>query len=536
MHARRTIKRRAVYAAWMMAAHLNGSAHAAAPDPAPRVRLDTGDLAGAVQHGVESFLGVPYAAPPVGPWRWRPPQPVRPWSGVRSADGFGNDCMQLRQRAGNGRATPAEDCLYLNVWRPAARPAGSRLPVLVWIYGGGFVVGGASEPLQDGATFAREGLVVVSFNYRLGRFGFFGFPALTREHPAEPQGNYGFMDQIAALEWVRRHIAAFGGDPRRVTVMGESAGGESIAALLAAPPARGLFQRVILQSSGARTALTGIRRLKQDLPGLPSAETLGRNFATSLGIQGEGAAALQQLRSLPAAAIAAGVDGTALRTGSAATTYGGPLLDGRIVPEEPRAAYLAGRTSPVDVLCGATNADLGKVDADSKDDLFERFGARRAAAIAAYDPRGDAPLERLQIEVGGDQLMVEPARELAVAAAARGLPAYEYRFSYVAQTKRDIWRRGAPHGSDVPYAFDTLSLLEWPAGPDGEETARLFHRYLAQFALTGAPNGTDLPEWPRYSASADVLLVFADGVVLAEPDPWRERLNLVQDAHLDVQP
>jgi para-nitrobenzyl esterase len=519
----------------MMAIHLHGTALAAAPEAQPRVRVETGRLTGAVEDGVESFLGIPYAAPPVGPWRWRPPQPTRPWRGVRSAQAFGNDCMQLRQRPGNGRANPAEDCLYLNVWRPVARPAEIRLPVLVWIYGGGFVVGGASEPLQDGASFARQGLIVVSFNYRLGRFGFFGFPALTHEHPDEPHGNYGFMDQIAALAWVRRNIADFGGDPGRVTVMGDSAGGESIVALLAAPPARGLFQRVILQSSGARTALAGIRGLGRDLPGLPSAETLGGNFAASVGIRGEGTAALKQLRSLPAAAIAAGVDGTALRTGSAATTYGGPLLDGRIVTEEPRAAYLAGRTPPVAVLCGATDADLGKVDAVAKDDLFGHFGARRDAAIAAYDPLGSAPLELLQVEVGGDQLMVEPARELAVAAAARGLSAYEYRFSYVAAAKRETWRRGAPHGSDVPYAFDTLSRLEWPADPDGEEAARLLHRYLAQFALTGDPNVTGLPEWPRYAASADVLLEFApDGRVVAHRDPWRERLDVVRGARFGV--
>jgi para-nitrobenzyl esterase len=526
-----------VFAVWVLAAFLHGTAHAAAPESEPHVRVETGNLLGALQDGVEAFLGIPYAAPPLGPRRWRPPQPAERWPGVRSAQAFGDDCMQLRQRPGNGRATPAEDCLYLNVWRPAARPAGQRLAVLVWIYGGAFVVGGASEPLQDGATFARQGLIVVSFNYRLGRFGFFGFPALTRDHPDEPHGNYGFMDQIAALTWVRRNIAAFGGDPSRVTVMGESAGGESIVALLAAPPARGLFQRAILQSSGARTALTGIRRLGRDLPGLPSAETLGRNFAASVGIHGDGAAAVTQLRSLPAAAIAAGVDGTALRTGSAATTYGGPLLDGRIVVEPPLAAYVAGRTPPIGVLCGATDADLGKVDAGSKDDLFERFGPRRTAAIAAYDPRGDAPLELLEVEVGGDQLMVEPARQLAAGAAARGVAAYEYRFSFVAAAKRDTWRRGAPHGSDVPYAFDTVSRLEWPAGPDGEETARLLQRFFVQFALTGDPNGEGLPAWPRYSASADVLLEFAaDGGVVTHRDPWRERLDLVQGAHLGVQP
>jgi para-nitrobenzyl esterase len=188
------------------------------------------------------------------------------------------------------------------------------------------------------------------------------------------------------------------------------------------------------------------------------------------------------------------------------------------------------------VLCGATDADLGRVNADSKDDLFARFGARRAAALAAYDPLGLAPLELLQVEVGGDQLMVEPARELAAVAAARGLPVYQYRFSYVAEAKRDTWRRGAPHGTDVPYAFDTLARLEWPADPAGEETARLFHRYLAQFALTGDPNGSGLPQWPRYSASADVLLDFAAGGAAAQRDPWRERLDVVRGARLGVEP
>ena len=501
---------------------------------APRVATDAGLLQGAAADGIESFKGIPFAVPPVGALRWRPPQPAPHWAGVRDAVGFGSDCMQLRQRPGNGQTTPSEDCLFVNVWRPAAR-SGARLPVLVWIYGGAFIAGGSSEPRQDGTPFAVQGLVFVSFNYRLGRFGFFGFPALTREHPDETHGNYGYMDQIAALAWVKRNIAAFGGDPHHVTVMGESAGGESLVALLAAPQARDLFHQVILQSSGARTALTGIRNLSTDRPGLPSAESLGRNFAASLGIEGEGPEALARLRALPAEQIAAGVSGSALRDGSLDATYGGPLLDGRIVTEEPRAAYLAGRTPAVAVLCGATNADLGQVDAASKDALFERFGERRAAAIAAYDPQGDAPLSILQAEVGADQLMVEPARALAAAAAGRGLAAYEYRFSYVSPAKREIWKRGAPHGSDVPFAFDSVAQ---GGGADAADTAlaHLVNRFFAQFARTGDPNGEGLPHWPRYTKAGLLINFTASGEAVAGPDPWAARLDVVSGADLGARP
>jgi para-nitrobenzyl esterase len=501
---------------------------------APRAVTEAGTLQGAVADGVESFKGIAFAASPVGALRWRPPQPAPHWAGVREALDFGGDCMQLRQRPGNGQTTPSEDCLFVNVWRPAAS-SGARLPVLVWIYGGAFVAGGSSEPRQDGTPFAAQGLVFVSFNYRLGRFGFFGFPALTREHPDEAHGNYGFMDQIAALAWVRRNITAFGGDPRHVTVMGESAGGESLVALLAARQARGLFQQVILQSSGARTALTGIRSLSTDRPGLPSAESLGRNFAASLGIPGDGPEALARLRALPAAQIAAGVSSSALRDGSLDATYGGPLLDGRIVTQEPRAMYLAGRTPPVAVLCGATNADLGQVDAASKDALFERFGERRAAAVAAYDPQGDVPLSILKNTVGADQMMVEPARALAAAAAARGLTAYEYRFSYVAPARRAVWTNGAPHGSDVPFAFDSVSRGGDATAAD-IAVAHMVNRFFAQFARTGDPNGANLAHWPRYSAAGLLMNFTAAGEAVAGPDPWAPRLDVVRGADLGTKP
>ena len=231
------------------------------------VKLDSGRVKGATAEGVTSFKGIPYAAAPVGPLRWRAPQPVTPWHGVRAATSYGADCAQspFPGDAAPLGVTPAEDCLYANVWVPAAAPR-HRMAVMVWIYGGGFVNGGSSPAVYDGSSFARRGVVLVSFNYRVGRFGFFAHPALSKEHPEEPHGNYGYLDQIAALRWVKRNAAAFGGDPDNVTVFGESAGGGSVHMLLSSPLAKGLFQKAIIESGGGRTTLTAPRSLKVCLP------------------------------------------------------------------------------------------------------------------------------------------------------------------------------------------------------------------------------------------------------------------------------
>jgi para-nitrobenzyl esterase len=245
-----------------------------------------------VEDGVVSFKGIPYAAPPVGALRWRPPQPMAPWTGVRQAAEFGANCMQGRFGPPQARASQAppswEDCLFLNVWRPANAAAGARLPVMVWIHGGGFTGGSGSSPNTAGTQFAKQGVVLVTFNYRLGRFGFFAFPALSREHPEELKGNYAYMDQIAALKWVQRNIAAFGGDPKNVTIFGFSAGGVSVHSLLASPLARGLFHKVIVQSGGSRDSVLTARPMREDGvdPNYPvSAETIGIEFARSMGIE-----------------------------------------------------------------------------------------------------------------------------------------------------------------------------------------------------------------------------------------------------------
>ena len=267
-----------------------------------QVTVASGMLEGSVESGVSSFKGIPYAAPPVGDLPWRPPQPVTPWAGVRSATAYGSDCAQLPfpGDAAPLGTPPAEDCLVLNVWRPAERPA-EKLPVMVWIYGGGFVNGGSSPAVYDGSPFARRGVVFVSFNYRLGRFGFFGHPALAKESPSGPLGNYGYMDQIAALRWVQANIAAFGGDPGNVTAFGESAGGGSVLMLLTSPRAKGLFHRAIIESGGGRDGLFPTRFLTTAGPGgHPSAESVGLEFAKADGITGDDAAALAALRALPA--------------------------------------------------------------------------------------------------------------------------------------------------------------------------------------------------------------------------------------------
>ena len=264
-------------------ASAGGVARAQAP---ALVRVDGGELQGVVDDGVVSFKGIPFAAPPVGELRWRPPQAAAPWTGVRQAAEYGADCMQGRfgpppAAGAPAPRVPSEDCLFLHVWRPAGAAA-RRLPVMVWIHGGGFVGGSGALSGVAGAPFAKQGVVLVTINYRLGRFGFFAFPALSRERPDETKGNYAYMDQIAALQWVKRNIAIFGGDPGNVTIFGFSAGGVSVHSLLASPQARGLFHKAIAQSGGSRDSVLTARPMREDGvdPNYPvSAETIGRTFA-----------------------------------------------------------------------------------------------------------------------------------------------------------------------------------------------------------------------------------------------------------------
>ena len=502
--------------------------------PPDEVTIDTGALKGVIDEGTISFKGIPYAAPPVGDLRWQPPQPAAEWSGLREAFEYAPDCKQLPFP---GDAAPlgvesAEDCLYTNVWRPAEQ-AGEKLPVMVWFYGGGFVNGGSSPAVYDGSAFAEEGVILVSFNYRLGRFGFFAHPALTRENPEGLHGNYAYMDQIAALKWVQRNIAAFGGDPDNVTIFGESAGGGSVLTMMTSPLAKGLFQKAIIESGGGRAGLFSPRYLNRpNDDGNPSAEEVGLRFAESVGIKGEDAAALDALRQLPADAVVAGLNMATMGT----PTYAGPMIDGKVVVGTPAAAYAAGRGAEVPLIMGANSQDFGFPRGRTIDELIAPFGEDREKARAIYDPNDTGAVFQVGAKISADQMMVEPARDMVRLMSSLEKPAYEYRFSYVAMSLREKWK-GAPHATEIPFVFNTVQARYGKElTPADAAIALVMNNYWVNFAKRGDPNGEGLPEWPRYSAEKDILLDFATDGPIAVPDPWKERLDLVEALAHRTQP
>jgi para-nitrobenzyl esterase len=423
------------------------------------VTIDTGVLRGSEADGVVSFKGIPFAAPPVGALRWRAPQPAARWRGERDATRYGHDCMQqpFPSDAAPLGTPPAEDCLYANIWKPAG--ARAKLPVMVWIYGGGFVNGGSSPPTYAGAALAKQGIMVVSFNYRVGRFGIFAHPQLTRADPDKGLlANYGYMDQLAALQWVRRNVAAFGGDPRQVTIIGESAGGMSVHTLMTSPMARGLFQRAVIQSGGSGGTMGAT---------VSSAEAIGVAFAQSKGIAPDDPGALAKLRALSAEQVTDGLNlASIFSPTSGPRTFGSPVVDGRIAVD-PLTAYRAGSFSRVPVMIGATSDDIG----------------------------------------GPTGAMIGGARSMAALLAARGVPTYYYRFSYVANAARTAETKGAGHATDIPFFFDTAAIkYGGQTTATDRAAARTASAYLVNFVKSGDPNGAGLVRWPAYAAGGRAML------------------------------
>ncbi|HEY2708098.1 MAG TPA: carboxylesterase family protein [Caulobacteraceae bacterium] len=481
-----------------------GSA-AAAP-----VMTDAGALQGVSAGPLTTYKGVPFAAPPVGALRWREPQPVPPWEGVRRADAFAPACMQTGVSM-PGEAPPAvsEDCLYLNIWTPA-KSSRARLPVMVWIPGGGFTNGSAAMPLYWGDRLARKGVIVVTVAYRLGPLGFLAHPELTRESSHGASGNYGLMDQIAALRWVKRNIGGFGGDPMRVTVAGQSAGSNSVSLLLASPLAKGLFQRAIGESGGVLEPLQIAPAYR-----LANAERDGEAYAASLG-----AHSIADLRGLPAADL--------LKGGAAAVSH--PIVEPYVLPAPPYDAFAAGSQSDVPTLIGFNAeeprafSDISKVGAAnfmSDAPAWWPPPLRSPALLATFPHATDEEARQSRVDLETALRYGWDVWAWARLQASRGKGAvYVYRFDqrppFPADSVYANW--GAAHFVELWYVFDHLDQQPWRWSSADRRLADMISSYWTNFVKRGDPNGPGLPTWPTFTPQRSQIL-YLDDPVKADPFP-----------------
>jgi para-nitrobenzyl esterase len=490
-----------------LAAALLALSLTSAPISAQTLTLKSGIVRGQTAHGVSAFLGIPYAAAPMKVNRWRAPQPVAAWKGVRDATHYGHDCAQepFALDSAPSRVPFSEDCLFLNVWKPAIATKGAKLPIMVWVHGGGFVNGGTSPEIYNGENFARDGVVLVSLNYRLGRYGFFAHPALMAEGVG---ANFGFLDQIAALKWVQANAAAIGGDASNVTVFGESAGGMSMHMLLQAPAARGLFHKVIIESGGGRALLRS--------------PTMAKAAQAGLALAPHATAA--ELRALPESLVT----GDLSMAKMAHDSYAGPMQDGVTFLGYPNEAIPAGLYANVPVMVGANSADAFPFVTD-KDKLFAAYGKDEAEARKLYDADGKTPGIIVATRSGADASFIEPARLVARGLAKRGQPVYLYRFAHNG-SKFGLLLGGAPHASELSYVFNTeKAQRDGINAPQDGAVASLTHRYWVNFAKYGKPDGDGTsPAWPAATADdTKVQLISSDGAAHVE-DPVRASVDFTQ--------
>lgn len=491
-------------------------------------RTKSGIVEGAIsdEGKVLSFKGIPYAAPPVGLLRWKPPQPVASWAGVRKATEFGPRCMQTRVYDDMifHDAGPSEDCLYLNVWVP--EPHAQALPVMVWIYGGGFMAGATSEPRQDGANLTKKGVIVVSMNYRLGIFGFFSLPGLTKESDHAASGNYGLMDQLAALQWVHDNITAFGGDPANVTIFGESAGSSSVSALMASPLAKGLFRRAIGESG----AIFGsVRPMKTRAETEKADEEFGKLI---------GADSLDALRAKPGGELLE----AAAKKGAPKF---GPNVDGYFLPESVEAIFSAGKQSHVSLLAG-WNLDEGSYHSifEKEDPTPENFASR---VRALYGPSADAILrlypattvaevKRAAQDLAGDRFTAFTTwKWLEMQLKTGRSPVYRFRFedALPLPTNPPSSSDSEPtayHSAEIEFVFNVLPSKDLPWRPQDQALSDLMGSYWTNFAKTGDPNAEGLPHWPTYGPTEyEVMHLNFDSK--AAPDRHRARYELLSTLH-----
>lgn len=462
---------------------------------APEVTVREGALSGQTRDGITAFLGIPYAAPPVGDLRWRMPQPATHWSGQRSATRYGPPCAQPAGGAFGATANGAsEDCLTLNIWKPSS-PSEARLPVMLYVHGGGFIGGSGSIATLDGSALARKGVIVVTINYRLGIFGFFAHPELSRESGHRASGNYGLADQAAAMKWVRDNIAAFGGDTGNVTIFGQSAGSISVLDQMTSPLSRGLFHRVIAES--------GTPMLARGKTPLAEAETEGAAFVAKQN------SSIAQLRNMPAADLMA--------RWTAARGSSWPIVDGWVLPEAPSDVFAAGREARVPLMTGS-NAREGLTlanDADLPAQLRSIFGDAALRAEAIYQPLAspDPVLGSAANAVMTDTMFRCPAVVLQGWHARRGAPVYAYHFEDPLPGGE---ARGSQHSDEVSFVFGSLDMLSRymtgkPTPPPASRLSEQVMTYWTNFAKSGDPNSSGVPHWPRFTSR----------------DPAYQRLNSV---------
>ncbi|PWT70711.1 MAG: esterase [Bacteroidetes bacterium] len=472
------------------------------------VKTGSGEISGIESdHGVHIFKGIPFAAAPLGDLRWKAPQPVAPWTGVRLCTAFGPSPMQ-------GKPIPfgmwtreflipkepiSEDCLYLNVWTAAQSPK-ERRPVIVWIYGGGFVSGGSACPIYDGEAMARKGIVFVSINYRVGIFGFFAHPELTRESGKNASGNYALMDQLAALQWVQKNIAAFGGDPINVTVAGQSAGSFCVNSLVASPLAKNLFHKAIGES-GASFSVS--------FPTLQEAEEEGLSIASFLH-----APSLADLRKLPAEEIL-----------KAPIKVRGPIVDGYVLPQSVADIFAAGAENKVPLLTG-WNEDEGFSNAkkaeDFKKEIEHTYGNDANQFLKYYPASSDSIAAVSQLNLSRDQTFGSQNYAWAVLQSRQLAQVFVYRFARkLPAGKSPFAHHSAFHTGEVPYAYNNLGLVDRPWEPVDYKLAEIMSSYWANFVATGDPNGNGLPTWPAFNSREKKVMILkerSEAVTLPDAD------------------
>lgn len=477
----------------------------------PVVRTEQGRVVGVVRDDMSIFYNLPFAAPPVGEWRWRAPQPPARWSGARDASRPGAACAQdVTPTAANFPAGMSEDCLYLNVYAPRVESSSRKLPVMVWIHGGSFRWGSAVDPAYDGAALTREGVILVTLNYRLDRFGRFAHPALAPSQRDEPRGNYALMDQVAALRWVQRNIGKFGGDPRNVTIFGCSAGGVSVDFLMGTPDAKGLFAKAI--ASSGSIVPEGERRLDVAVGRTPSLEDDGRAFAEYLKIS-EDAETAQRLRALSTAEVLSYPNKDFSMQ---------PVVDGKLVLEDPASVFAAGRQAKVPFMSGAATYEASLIKPFNLPLVAVLNGMPKDRALAAYGELSDAQLKDAYF---ADSLFLSSAYYLTSRMKRAGSSGFLYEYAYVNEAQRDK-NPGAYHCSETPRIFGT----EWRGEPVSDEDRRMgdiLRAHWIRFAKTGSPGDPERNDWqPNTEEKPFLQRLDLQSESIASPYPARMELHM----------